>query len=92
MIEKKDYSKIAEYDALFIRETTRIDHHTYRFAKKGETEGMVVIDDPDSILKCTNKVYMAELLKANNIPAPRTVILKKVILRRWKVLLTFRWC
>ena len=77
LIEKKDYSKIAEYDALFIRETTRIDHYTYRFAKKGETEGMVVLDDPDSILKCTNKVYMAELLKANNIPAPRTVILKK---------------
>lgn len=77
LIEKKDYPKIAEYDALFIRETTSIDHYTYRFAKKGENEGMVVIDDPDSILKCTNKVYMAELLKANNIPTPKTVILKK---------------
>jgi glutathione synthase/RimK-type ligase-like ATP-grasp enzyme len=77
LIEKKDYAKIAEYDALFIRETTRIDHYTYRFSKKGENEGMVVIDDPDSILKCTNKVYMAELLKLNNIPAPKTVILKK---------------
>jgi len=77
LIEKKDYAKIAEYDALFIRETTRIDHHTYRFAKKGENEGMVVIDDPDSILKCTNKVYMAELLKLNNIQTPKTVILKK---------------
>ena len=77
LIEKKDYAKIAEYDALFIRETTRIDHHTYRFAKKGENEGMVVIDDPDSILKCTNKVYMAELLKINTIPTPKTVILKK---------------
>ncbi len=29
-------------------ETTRIDHYTYRFAKKAESEGMVVIDDPDS--------------------------------------------
>ncbi len=77
LIERKDYARIAEYDALFIRETTRIDHYTYRFAKKSENEGMVVIDDPDSILKCTNKVYMAELLKVNNIPTPRTVILKK---------------
>lgn len=77
LIEKKDYLRLAEYDALFIRETTNLDHHTYRFAKKAEKEGMAVIDDPNSILKCTNKVYLAELLKAHRIPAPRTVILDK---------------
>ena len=38
------------------------------------TEGMVVIDDPDSILKCTNKVYLAELLSNNKVGTPRTVI------------------
>ncbi|MBA2404252.1 MAG: RimK-like ATPgrasp N-terminal domain-containing protein, partial [Bdellovibrionales bacterium] len=42
LIEKKDYSRIAEFDALFIRETTAINHHTYRFAKKAESEGLVV--------------------------------------------------
>jgi glutathione synthase/RimK-type ligase-like ATP-grasp enzyme len=77
LIRKKDYNQLAEYDALFIRETTAIDHYTYRFAKKAEAEGMVVIDDPDSIVKCTNKVYLAELLAANQVPAPRTVILRK---------------
>lgn len=77
LIKKKDYPRLAEYDALFIRETTEIDHHTYRFAKKAESEGMVVIDDPDSILRCTNKVYLAELLKANDIPCPKTFILLK---------------
>jgi len=77
LIERKDYSRLAEYDALFIRETTAINHHTYRFAKKAESEGMVVIDDPDSIVKCTNKVYLAELLAAHNIPRPRTIILQK---------------
>lgn len=77
LIEKKDYLRLAEFDALFIRETTNLDHHTYRFAKKAEMEGMPVIDDPNSILKCTNKVYLAELLKANRIPTPRTVILDK---------------
>ncbi len=75
LIEKKDYSELAEYDALFIRETTALDHHTYRFAKKAENEGMAVIDDPTSILRCTNKVYLAELLKANKIPTPKTVVL-----------------
>lgn len=77
LIEKKDYPRLAEYDALFIRETTNINHHTYRFAKKAESEGMVVIDDPNSILKCTNKVYLAELLAVNKVPAPKTVVVQK---------------
>ena len=36
-----------------------------------------MIDDPTSILRCTNKVYLAELLRANNIPTPKSVILGK---------------
>ena len=77
LIQRKDYSRLAEFDALFIRETTKMDHHTFRFAKKADSEGMVVIDDPDSILRCTNKVYLAELLEANNVPRPKTLILRK---------------
>jgi glutathione synthase/RimK-type ligase-like ATP-grasp enzyme len=77
IIGKKDYARLAEYDALFIRETTRLEHYTYRFARKAESEGMVVIDDPNSILKCTNKVYLAELLRANRVPRPKTAILQK---------------
>lgn len=77
LIEKKDYVRLGEYDALFIRETTGIDHYTYRFAKRAQLEGLVVIDDPDSILKCTNKVYLAELLANHHIPGPRTKILQK---------------
>ncbi|QKT02644.1 RimK family protein [Ectothiorhodospiraceae bacterium 2226] len=77
IVEKKDFARLAEYDALFIRETTRLNHYTYRFAKKAESEGMVVMDDPNSILRCTNKVYLAELLKAHRVPAPKTLILSK---------------
>ncbi|ENY75940.1 Ribosomal protein S6 modification protein [compost metagenome] len=77
LIEKKDYARLAEFDALFIRETTRVDDHTYRFAKKAESEGLVVIDDPSSILRCTNKVYLADLLKRHNLGAPATEILYK---------------
>jgi len=77
LVEKRDYARLAEYDALFIRDTTRIDHYTYRFAKKAEAEGMVVIDDPRSIQLCTNKVYLAELLRANKVPTPKTVIMGK---------------
>ena len=77
LITKKDYPKLSEYDALFIRETTAIEHYTYLFSKKAESEGIAVIDDPDSILKCANKVYLSELLTANKIPAPKSMIFIK---------------
>ena len=77
LIEKKDFSRLAEFDALFIRETTAINHHTYLFAKKAEGEGMVVIDDAMSILRCTNKVYLADLMRLNHIPTPRTYALQR---------------
>jgi glutathione synthase/RimK-type ligase-like ATP-grasp enzyme len=74
LIGKADFDRVAEYDALWIRETTRIDHHTYRFARRAELEGMPVIDDPTSIVRCTNKVYLAELLRANRVPIPRSMV------------------
>jgi glutathione synthase/RimK-type ligase-like ATP-grasp enzyme len=77
LIEKKDYSRLAEYDALLIRETTSVDNHTYRFAKKAESEGLVVMDDPTSILRCTNKVYLTDLLKRHHLGMPATEILYK---------------
>ncbi len=75
LIGKKDYPRLTEYDALFIRETTAVDHHTYQFAQKAEFAHMPVIDDPNSILKCANKVYLAELLRENELATPRTEIL-----------------
>ena len=75
LIGKDDFSRIAEFDALFIRETTAVNHHTYRFARRALAEGLVVIDDPESILKCSNKVYLAELLDRYKIRTPKTLIL-----------------
>lgn len=77
VIGKEDFADLAEYDALFIRETTMVDHHTYRFARKAEAEGLVVIDAPSATLRCSNKVYLAELFARHQIPAPRTVIVHR---------------
>lgn len=77
LIGREDYPRLAEYDALFIRETTALDHHTYQFARKAEKEGMVVMDDPGSILRCTNKIYFAELMQAHRVPVPKTRFLFK---------------
>jgi glutathione synthase/RimK-type ligase-like ATP-grasp enzyme len=77
IIGKDDFGKVAEFDALFIRETTAVNHHTYRFARRAAAEGLVVIDDPESIVRCCNKVFLAEALEANHIRAPRTLIVHK---------------
>ena len=77
LITKKSYRRLPEFDALFIRTNTAIDHYTYQFSRKAEQEGMAVIDDPTSILRCTNKVYLHELLQRHNIPTPKTRIINR---------------
>jgi glutathione synthase/RimK-type ligase-like ATP-grasp enzyme len=74
-IARRDLSRLAEFDALFIRETTSIDNHTYRFARRAMQEGMPVIDDPISMIRCTNKIYLHELMTSNGIAVPPTVII-----------------
>src|SRR6201987_2840160 len=74
-VTKRQLSEIAEYDGLFIRETTSIDNHPYRFARRAAQEVMPVIDDPISMIRCTNKVFLVELLQQNQVPTPTTVIL-----------------
>ncbi|MFM2484305.1 RimK family protein [Celerinatantimonas yamalensis] len=77
VIGPKDIMRLPEYDALFIRETTNIDHHTYQFAKTAEDMGLVVMDDPQSIMRCTNKVYLADLFHTHKVPCPKTQIVHR---------------
>lgn len=77
VIGLEDYGRVAEYDALFLRETTYVNHHTYRFARRAQAEGLVVIDDPESIIRCTNKVYLAELFERFDIACPRTRVVHR---------------
>lgn len=74
-ITRKQLAELAEYDALFIRETTSIDNHTYRFARRAVQEGMPVIDDPISMIRCTNKVYLMELLAGQHVAMPPSLLL-----------------
>lgn len=77
VIAREDYGRVAEYDALFLRETTYVNHHTYRFARRAQAEGLVVVDDPESIIRCTNKVYLAELFERFDIACPRTRVVHR---------------
>lgn len=76
-ITKKDLARLAEFDALFIRETTSIRNHTYRFARRAMMEGMPVIDDPISMIRCTNKVYLWERLTHAGLPMPDTIVIQE---------------
>src|SRR5205823_3181563 len=69
--------RLPEFDALFIRDTTHVNHYTYQFARRAVAEGLVVIDDPDSIVRATNKVFLYELLSRHQIPMPRSLIVHR---------------
>ncbi len=75
LITWKEAHRIAEYDALFIRETTNVDHHTYRIAQQAENAGLVVIDSPRDIMRCSNKVYLHECLQLHQVDTPETRLL-----------------
>lgn len=77
LIDKHDAKFIGEYDALFIRATTSVDHYTYNFARRASQENIVVIDDPQSIVKCANKVYLAELMRNHRISTPKSIFISK---------------
>ena len=77
LLTREDAGRIAEFDALFIREDTNITQPIYRIARRAQAEGLVVIDDPSAILRTMNKVYLAEALSRAKIPMPRTEILSK---------------
>jgi len=66
---------------LFIRETTDVDHHTFRFALRAEDLGIPVMDDSLSMLRCTNKVFQQEALSAAGIPTPETRIFDRCALK-----------
>jgi glutathione synthase/RimK-type ligase-like ATP-grasp enzyme len=77
LITRDDFGRLAEFDALFIRETTNVTDHTFRFSRCAETEGLVVIDDSGSIIRCANKVYLAEMMARFHVRTPRTLIVHK---------------
>jgi glutathione synthase/RimK-type ligase-like ATP-grasp enzyme len=74
IIGRDAIERLGEFDALFIRDTTSVNHYTYQFSRRAAAQGLVVIDDPDSILKCTNKVYLNELMTRHQVPVPKTLM------------------
>lgn len=74
LLTPKEARRLPDFDALFMRDTTNVNHYTYQLARQAAAAGLVVIDDPDSILRCTNKIYLDELLARHRIPMPKTLV------------------
>jgi len=81
-IGRGDLARLAEYDALFIRTVTAIDHYSFTFSQTADSLGIPVIDDPASIIKCSNKIFLHELFRKHDLPTPETAVLSP---RTWRV-------
>lgn len=77
VVTAADMLHINHYDALFIRETTAVDHHTYRLACSAAANNLVVFDDPDSILRCCNKVFLHDAFSYQNVLSPKTLFISR---------------
>ncbi len=77
IISPKDLSRLSAFDALLIRQSTEVNNEAYAFARKAQQEDIAIVDYPDAILKCCNKVFMAEAMENAGIPTPKTVIVHK---------------
>jgi glutathione synthase/RimK-type ligase-like ATP-grasp enzyme len=67
--------RLPEFDALFSRAGP--EGIIYEFVRRAESLGMPVVDDPESIVKCGNKVYMQELMNRHRIVTPRTLLVHR---------------
>ncbi|NMB79133.1 MAG: ATP-grasp domain-containing protein, partial [Methanomicrobiales archaeon] len=72
-----DINKIPHMDALFIRARTDPMNITYVAAQMARFHTIPVIDDPDSIQICADKINMYSHLIKSGVSIPKTVFLSK---------------
>jgi glutathione synthase/RimK-type ligase-like ATP-grasp enzyme len=77
LIGPDELERLPEFDALFNRASPDVDSVIYEFVRRAEAAGMPVVDDPESILKCLNKVYMYEMMNRHGITQPRSLIVHR---------------
>ena len=59
---------------LFVRDLTSPTNHAFRAALNAEARGVPVIDDPRSIIRCSNKVFVHDVLARRGISTPQTLL------------------
>ena len=72
---RPDMYKIPEYQAIFIRALTDPLNSAYVAARTAQLHGIRVVDDPESIYICCDKVNMYRRLMKHGVSIPETYIL-----------------
>jgi glutathione synthase/RimK-type ligase-like ATP-grasp enzyme len=82
---RENIADIPQYNAVFIRATTDPLFTSYIVSKTAQELGLKVIDDPESIKICANKIHQYELFEKHDIPRIPTIFLNKDDLHHKKI-------
>ncbi len=82
---RENIEDIPNYDAVFIRATTDPLFTSYIVSKTAWELGKKVIDDPESIKICANKIHQYALFEKHDVPRIPTVFLSKDDLHHKKI-------
>jgi glutathione synthase/RimK-type ligase-like ATP-grasp enzyme len=82
---RENLSDIPNYDAVFIRATTDPLFTSYIVSKTAWELGLRVVDDPESIQICANKIHQYSLFEKHNIPHISTMFFNKDELHHKKI-------
>jgi glutathione synthase/RimK-type ligase-like ATP-grasp enzyme len=74
---RPDLYKIPQYHALLIRTLTDPMNSTYVASRLAQLHGLRVIDEPESIMICCDKVHMYRCLLRHGVSVPETVFLSE---------------
>ncbi len=74
---RENIAEIPKYNAVFIRATTDPLFTAYIVSKTAWELGLKVVDDPESIKICANKIHQYALFEKYNVPRIPTVFLSK---------------
>jgi glutathione synthase/RimK-type ligase-like ATP-grasp enzyme len=74
---REDIADIPKYNSVFIRATTDPLFTSYIVSKTAWELGLKVVDDPESIKICGNKVHQYELFDKYDVPRIPTMFLNK---------------
>ena len=81
--------EIPKYDAVFIRATTDPLYTAYIVSKTAWELGLKVVDDPQSIQICGNKIHLYSLFKKYGVPYIPTIFLNKDELHHKRIVKVF---
>jgi glutathione synthase/RimK-type ligase-like ATP-grasp enzyme len=87
---RENVSEIPKYDAVFIRATTDPLFTAYVVSRTASELGLKVVDDPDSIQICGNKIHQYALFQAHNIAHIPTTFINKEEFHHRQILEIFR--